>query len=82
MSKDDTRPPKYGGWVESITKYEDLKAGDYVTVVCKVIELEAGVYPGMHLLMPISDDNVTFLACSQAVHEVVKIDLYYGDEKS
>ncbi len=44
-----------------------VKRGDTVAIACTVVEAECGVYPNMHLVMPITDDDTTFMACESAM---------------
>lgn len=48
-------------------KVEKIMTGDYIAVVCRVIADDIGPYPNMHNLMPITDDNIEFLACEKAI---------------
>jgi len=46
---------------------EEIKDGDYVAVVCKVLEANCGVYPNMHAVLSITDDEAEFMACNKAI---------------
>ena len=46
---------------------EKIVTGEYVAVICKVLDADSGVYPDMHYVMPITDDNITFMACNKAI---------------
>ncbi len=45
----------------------EIKKGDTIAVSCTVIDTDTGVYPDMHTVMPITDDEVTFVVCENAI---------------
>ena len=51
-----------------------LKVGDHVAVICIVQFPEAGPYPGMHIVTPVSEDTIEFVACYSAMIGKVKYD--------
>ena len=61
MRYDSLSETKIGGMTMTIKK------GDYVAVICKVLDADCGQYPSMHYVRPESDHESEFMTCTGAI---------------